>query len=65
VEKVDFPEIRRVPLAVMLPWESAVNLVFSTQFEPSHVSVELVALPINTAPKIVFQKVDVPLLRST
>jgi hypothetical protein len=65
VAKVVVPTTNKVPLADKLPCESAKKPKFSTQFEPSQRSVELVAEPTKTAPKTVFQYVDVPVLNKT
>lgn len=64
VAKVDVPATNKVPLAERFPNSSAKKPRFSIQFDPSHLRVELVAEPTNTAPKIVFQKVEVPVLKS-
>ncbi len=65
VAKLELPIIVRVPLAKTFPNSSAKNPRFSIQFEPSHLSVELVAVPTKTAPKTVFQNVVVPVDKRT
>ena len=63
VASVEVPYTRSVPLAIKLPCSSARKPRLSTQFVPFQVSVELVAVPTNTAPNIVFQNVDVPVVK--
>jgi hypothetical protein len=65
VASVLVPSTVNVPLVRRFPEELAKKLVFSTQFEPSQRKVVSVALPIKTAPKIVFQYVEVPVLKRT
>ena len=65
VARVEVLLTKSVPLATRFPPASAKNPRFSTQFEPSHLKVELVADPTKTAPNTVFQYVDVPVLKRT